>query len=61
MRLSEPTDEYFLIMLSTSDRSNPRAEFHIPAIGSFDGATRKDFSQKPWFFDYYTEEITGKK
>lgn len=59
VRLSEPTDEFFFIMLSTSDPSNPHAEYHIPAIGGFNGAARKDFSQKPWFFEYYAEEVTG--
>jgi hypothetical protein len=61
VRLSELTDEYFLIMLGTSDPKNPQAEYDIPGIGGLDGAARKDFSQKPWFFSYYADEITANK
>lgn len=61
VRFAGPTYQYLFIKLDTSDPQHPRAEYHIPAVGGLEGAVRKDFSQKPWFFDYYGEEVTGKK
>ncbi len=56
LRLKEPTDEYFFIILETSDKTHPKAEYFIPAIGSFEGARKDDFSQSPWFFTSYSTE-----
>jgi hypothetical protein len=57
--LHGPVSDFIILMLSTSDSKNPRAEYHI--TGDPDVARTKDFSQAPWFFDYYAEEVFGGK
>jgi hypothetical protein len=61
MHYSAPSAEYFYIILNTSDIRNPKAEFCVPAIGGISAASDRAFGMKPWFFDYFAQEMTGKK
>jgi hypothetical protein len=61
MHYSAPSRQDFYIILSTSDVGNSKVEFRLPAIGGLSAASDRAFGIKPWFFDYYAEEVTWTK